>query len=97
MTDDKYDAQVSSEANRRMRAESGRVDDFRPLVALFYELGRDLVPLGEFEGRVDRILEHAKPDDAGERGPFMFTNGWLARWAQDLADRLADADRDVEA
>lgn len=32
------------------------------------------------EGKLDRL---AKAEE-----PFAFTNGWLARWAQDAADRL---------
>lgn len=87
---DPYADKITDPGNLRMRSESGRVDDFRPLVAFLYELARDLVPTGKLEDRIDRLAVHAQADESGERGPFMFTNGWLARWAQDVADRLAE-------
>lgn len=89
MTADPYEDQITDAGNLRMRAASGRVDDFRPLVAFLYEVARDHLTTGVLEERIDRIAEHARPVD-GERGPFRFTNGWLARWAQDAADRLAE-------
>ena len=64
----------------RMRKASGEVNDDRPLVAFLYELVRDDVTTGVLEERVDRIADG---------GPFQFTNGWLARWAQDAAERLS--------
>lgn len=87
---DRYAEKITDPECLRMRDASGRVDDFRPLVAFLYELARDEIPPGRLEDRLERIAVNARPDHAGERGPFMFTNGWLARWAQDAADRLAE-------
>lgn len=86
--EDPYERDVADEDNRRMRAASGRVDDRRPLVAFLYELARDLVPTGSLEGKIDRI---AAGSDAA--GPYRFTNGWLAQWAQDAAGRLEHPER----
>ena len=66
--------------NERMREVSGNVSDSRPLVAFLYDLMRDeLVP-----GRVEKLLEQLNP----ECTEWVFTNGWLARHAQDIAERL---------
>lgn len=79
-----YEDHITDEDNLRMRAASGEVDDPRPLVAFLYELARDEVTTGVLEGKLDRL---AKAEE-----PFAFTNGWLARWAQDAADRLTSED-----
>lgn len=78
MIADKYDDMVTDPANTRMRAASGRVNDDRPLVAFLYELARDHLPVGAIEG----MMHDWTPEGC------MFTNGWLAAWAQDAADRL---------
>jgi len=80
-----------------MRASSGRVDDFRPVVTFLYELARDHIPTGVLENLIDHAVKAAEPNDEGERGPTMFTNGWLARWAQYVANRFEDAVYDDEA
>ena len=82
---DTYNDTITDPDCRRMRAASGRVDDDRPLVAFLYELARDHLPNGAIEGFLDRIA--TRPNR-----PFQFTNGWLAEWAQDAADRLTKAD-----
>ncbi len=62
-----------------IRQRSGSVNDTRPLVSFLYVLMRDhLVP-----GVVEGIEIHAQ---SGKEK--LFCNGWLARHAQDLADRL---------
>lgn len=79
---DTYDDAETDEMSRAMRARTGRVDDDRPLVAFLYLLARDHLPTGVIEeaaaGRIDK-----------SRGRTQFTNGHLARWAQDLARRLS--------
>lgn len=85
---DTYEDKITDPRCLRMRAASGRVDDFRPLVAFLYELARDHVTTGTLEGFLDRVATISAPDEKGEQGPAQFTNGWLARWAQDAADRL---------
>lgn len=77
---DPYEDGVTSEECRRMRHASGRVDDDRPLVAFLYHLARDEIPCGDIEMQIDQAVK--------VRGTARFTNGWLARWAQDAADRL---------
>lgn len=83
MTPDPYvtSGTVKDPGNLRMREASGRVDDPRPLVAFLYELVRDHLTTGALEERIDRLAR-------ADAGPFLFTNGWLAGWAQDAADRL---------
>ena len=66
--------------NAAMRARTGNVTDARALVSFFYELLRDTVPLGTIEALVQRV-ELEDP-------VRVYTNGHLARYAQDLADRL---------
>ena len=65
----------------RMRAASGRIDSRRKLVSFLYILARDHMTVGAIESL---WINHVEPD----RGKSMFTNGWLAQWADDLADRL---------
>lgn len=79
MPTDPYDDKITDPSCRAMRDRSGRVDDDRPLVAFLYQIGRDL-GTGAVEPMLDKVDLTT--------GPFMFTNGWLARWAQDTADRL---------
>lgn len=73
--------------NEAMRARTGEVTDHRRLVAFLYLVVRDhVVP-----GAVEELLN----DIAGVSGPFEFTNGHLARYAQDIAARLVDDDPDA--
>ena len=71
------------ELAQRMREASGQVDDPRPLVAFFYVLMRDRITPGELEHLVDKALGN-QPKTCG------FCNGWLARHAQDVVDRLLE-------
>ena len=84
---DPYAEAVTNPANLRMREASGRVNDTRRLVAFLYELARDEVPMGALEDAINRVTE-LPPEKVP--GPYLFTNGWLARWAQDTADRLTE-------
>lgn len=63
----------------RMRQESGEVDDTDKLVMLLYLLCRDEIPTGI----IDQIIDYKIP-----KGEGRFTNGWLAEWAKDAAERL---------
>lgn len=58
---------------------SGRVAHTDPLVSFLYDLMRDHVPPGIVEGLLD---DHQDPIET------TFTNGWLARYAEDVAVRL---------
>ena len=65
--------------NEAQRKRTGNVDDDRPLVGFLYELMRDHLPVGV----VERIARNS-----AYTGTTSFTNGHLARYAQDLAERL---------
>ncbi len=68
----------SEEEVRAMRDRSGRVDIDSRLVSFLYELMRDhLTP-----GQVEEIAKNS------QESKVEYTNGWLARYAADLATRL---------
>lgn len=73
----------------RMRNASGRVTDDRPLVIFLYLLLRDQLAAGVIEPLADQALG---PERRGNE--VVFTNGWLAQHAQDLADRLTGGEGD---
>ena len=77
--------EVNRAGNERMRLVSGEVADRRKLVAFLYLLIRDHVLIGTIEELLDVVA-------SAERKEWAYTNGWLARWAQDAADRLQSAD-----
>lgn len=66
-----------------LREISGEVDDDRKLVSFLYQLMRDHVP----PGVVEEILLDCMHD-----GTVEYTNGWLARHAQNIADKLGVKD-----
>lgn len=70
------------DANAAMRARSGNVRDDRPLVAFLYLLIRDHVVPGAIEEMMGEL--DAQPDGA----TVQYTNGWMAEYAQDVAERL---------
>jgi hypothetical protein len=70
--------------NKDMRAKSGTVTDSRPLVVFLYSLARDYLPLTDIEDAIDNSF----PPEPHPEARVIFTNGWLARWAQYSAERL---------
>lgn len=68
-----------------MRQASGSVLSGDPLVVFLYLLARDALPLGSVAELV--IAVEAHQDGADEA---LFTNGWLAQWAQYTANLLRD-------
>lgn len=70
---------VTTDENAALRARSGSVIDDDPLVRFLYLLMRDHVPSGVVEGIVQP-----------ESTVIQYTNGHLARYAQDLAARLTE-------
>lgn len=74
--------------NCRLREESGNVMLTREdwLTELFYLLMRDGVPVGVLE-RLIRDIEEGGPRDI----EISYSNGWLARYAKHLADRVRSA------
>jgi len=76
--------------NAKIREESGHVsypsDDW--LTSLLYGLMRDAAPIGMVE-KVVRDLEEETIEE------IVYTNGWLAKYAKHLADRIREAKKDV--
>ena len=67
--------------NEELRYRSGSVNSTEPLVSFLYILMRDHLPAGV----VERIYqEHV----AGTFSNSKFTNGYLASYAKDLAERI---------
>lgn len=64
-----------------LRERSGTVRINSKLVSFLYQLIRDHVPPGEIEKIVQESEDN--PD-------VTYTNGWLARYAEDLSNRLKD-------
>lgn len=66
---------------KTIRKRSGEVDSDDPLVSFLYVLLRDHVQPGIVE---EILLKQVPiPEDTAQ-----FSNGWLARYAQDIAERL---------
>lgn len=67
--------------NEALRERSGTVRINSRLVSFLYELMRDyLTP-----GKIEEIIRSSEKDP-----DVLYTNGWLARYAEDLANRLQD-------
>ena len=62
----------------RMRIRTGCVTDDSRVVSFLYDLLRDHLPAGTVEALVQAAMQT----------PVTFTNGHLARYAQDVAARL---------
>lgn len=72
------------DANSALHARSGHVESNSALVAFLYELLRDHLPAGA----VEQLVRNQTDDDIAL--PYVFTNGHLARYAEDLAARLLE-------
>lgn len=68
-----------SEQMNALRERSGAVKINSRLVSFLYDLMRDHLPIGTVEHLVQEATE---PD-------VLYTNGWLAKYAEDVANRLA--------
>lgn len=66
------------EANETLRLRSGSIGINDKLVSFLYELMRDHLP----SGVVEKIVRASEDPDV------QYTNGWLAKYAEDLANRL---------
>ena len=69
-------------AQQALYEASGRVESESKLTAFLYLLMRDYVKVGD----VGTLL-HNLPDGPFD-GPYDFTNGWLAEYAQYVASQL---------
>jgi hypothetical protein len=52
------------------------------LTSLVYEILRDVAPSGAVEGKLRQVEEESID------GEITYTNGWLAKYAKHLADRI---------
>lgn len=75
-------SEVLKAKSDQMRERSGHVTTQDPLVAFLYLLARNGLPIGTVEDLMGQVEEAQTHDGA------VFTNGWLATWAQDAAARL---------
>jgi hypothetical protein len=66
---------------RGIRDRSGTVSSTNPMVSFLYELMRGHVP----PGVVEQIMANMEVERGKE---VVFTNGWLANYAKDVAARL---------
>ena len=64
----------------RERSGSVKIKINSKLVSFLYELMRDHLP----PGKVEELVRASQDPDC------IYTNGWLAKYAQDLANRLKD-------
>ncbi len=67
--------------NTALRERSGTIRINSRLVSFLYELMRDHLP----PGKVEELIRSSEKDP-----DVLYTNGWLARYAEDLAYRLKD-------
>ena len=65
----------------RMKECSGNVRGESTLQVFLYLLARDELAIGKIECLLD--------DATGTKLPAEFTNGWVAQWALDAANRLS--------
>jgi hypothetical protein len=66
--------------NSELRLRSGEININDRLTSFLYELMRDHLPLGVVEKLVCDSME----------SDVAYTNGWLAKYAEDLAKRLKE-------
>lgn len=71
------------ERTNKLREVSGTVTYSDPLTSLFYQLMRDEIPAGTLERVVQDVLNEEKE--------CVFTNGWLAKYANNLAEEIKNA------
>lgn len=64
-----------------MRERSGNIQIKSKLVSFLYELMRDHLPIGV----VEKIVNSSE-----DESEVLYTNGWLAKYAEDIANRLSE-------
>lgn len=69
------------EKNDALRERSGTIKINNRLVSFLYDLMRDHLP----PGKVEALIREAEDEP-----DIVYTNGWLALYAEDLANRLKD-------
>lgn len=71
----------SKEKIETLRKRSGDVQINSRLVSFLYDLMRDHLP----PGTVEELVQNAEDEPS-----IVYTNGWLAKYAEDLSNRLKD-------
>lgn len=71
----------SKEKIETLRKRSGDVQINSRLVSFLYDLMRDHLP----PGKVEELVQNAEDEPS-----IVYTNGWLAKYAEDLSNRLKD-------
>lgn len=66
---------------KELRDRSGNIAINSRLVSFLYQLMRDHVP----PGIVEQVLNQSEDEPQ-----VTYTNGWLAKYAEDVANRLKD-------
>ena len=72
---------MHKEATERLREQSGRVECTGRLVSFLYTLMRDELP----PGKVEFLVQVTESEGDCKN---IYTNGWLAKYAESLAARL---------
>lgn len=72
-------AHMYVDSNNSMRDRSGNIKINSKLVSFLYELMRDHMLIGDIEA----IVRESEKDPN-----VTYTNGWLAKYAEDVANRL---------
>jgi hypothetical protein len=72
-------------SNADLRLRSGSVQIPGKLVDFLYTLMRDHIPPGDVERLVCEAVDNY---ERSPQEPNLYSNGWLARYAEDLAKRL---------
>ncbi len=72
---------------KELRDASGKIESNNPIVEFLYELMRDHLPVGIVEELVLNIEKH-REDDNVDDNYTLYTNGFLAKYALNLAERL---------
>jgi len=77
---------MSEERTKQLREDSGAVVYTDALTSFLYELMRDHLPAGVVEQLVRTAVNEPEEN--------VFTNGWLAKYANNLAEQLNNAKTD---
>lgn len=76
---------LSDKINSDLRIRSGSIVKNKKLISFLYELMRDHMPTGKVEKLVKNIEIGYELNDEADT---LYSNGWLAQYAEDLANRL---------
>jgi len=71
----------------QLRDDSGHVKSKDPLVGFLYTLMRDHLPTGT----VEQLVQETQ---YGKNKECLYTNGWLAEYAENLAQRISQVPTD---